>query len=247
MDKYGRPIKEPMDLVAQFDGLNMSQKRHLVNGFRNLFKFYQTQGYADKHYLDLLRSNLPKTSVGVDLYIPSEQEIVESVRRLAERDKGRRYFGLYNLLLDSGLRVIEAVRLFNSLISGGPKLERHGDFYITPLGYFRNTKLAYYGFFSDHTLDVIREAGKPLRYKKVMGTATKRFGIVSYKYLRKFAFDTMTSERLNIPESVADFIQGRTPKTVGARHYMRLRRKAIQFYPRYGKCVKSLRKGLFED
>jgi len=63
-----------------------------------------------------------------------------------------------------------------------------------------------------------------------MGTATKRFGIMSCKYLRKFAFDTMTSERLNIPESVADFVEGRTPKTVGVRHYMRLKRKAVQFY-----------------
>jgi intergrase/recombinase len=73
-----------------------------------------------------------------------------------------------------------------------------------------------------------------------MGTATKRFGIISYKYLWKFAFDTMTSEKLNIPESVADFIEGRTPKTVGARHYMSLKRKAIQFYPRHAECISLL-------
>ena len=34
--------------------------------------------------------------------------------------------------------------------------------------------------------------------------------------------DVMTSERLNIPESVADFIQGRVPKSIEAE----LRRKA---------------------
>jgi len=64
---------------------------------------------------------------------------------------------------------------------------------------------------------------------------------VAYKYLRKFAFDTMTNEKLNIPESVADFIEGRTPKSVGARHYMKLKRKAIQFYPRYAEYLKELR------
>jgi intergrase/recombinase len=112
---------------------------------------------------------------------------------------------------------------------------------IAPLGYFRGTKLAYYGFITNYTLTIIREAKKPLSYKKVGGTATKRFGIISYKYLRKFVFDTMTNEQLNIPESVADFIEGRTPKSVGARHYMQLKRKAIQFYPRYAEYIKSVR------
>lgn len=51
----------------------------------------------------------------------------------------------------------------------------------------------------------------------------------------------MTSEELNIPESVTDFIQGRTPKAIGAKHYMKLKRKAIQFYPRYAEYVTKLR------
>jgi intergrase/recombinase len=45
-----------------------------------------------------------------------------------------------------------------------------------------------------------------------------KFGFVAPKYLRKFAFDTMISEEFSIPESVADFIEGRTPKKIGARH-----------------------------
>jgi intergrase/recombinase len=52
----------------------------------------------------------------------------------------------------------------------------------------------------------------------------------------------MTSEELNIPESVADFIEGRTAKSVGARHYMQLKRKAIEFYPRYARYVTELRR-----
>jgi intergrase/recombinase len=52
----------------------------------------------------------------------------------------------------------------------------------------------------------------------------------------------MTSERLNIPESVADFIQGRVPKSIGAKHYMQLKRKADQYYPRYAEYVTELRR-----
>ena len=75
---------------------------------------------------------------------------------------------------------------------------------------------------------------------------SKRFKIVSYKYLRKFAFDTMTSKQLNIPESVADFIEGRTPKSVGTRHYVLLKRKAIQFYLRYSEYMTHLRAEVFD-
>jgi len=70
----------------------------------------------------------------------------------------------------------------------------------------------------------------------------KRTGkrIVRLKYLRKFAFDRMIS--LEVPESVADFIQGRTPKSIGAKHYIKLKRKAIHFYPRYVGYVDGLRR-----
>ncbi|MFB0514749.1 MAG: hypothetical protein ACETVQ_04145, partial [Candidatus Bathyarchaeia archaeon] len=84
-----------MDVVAMFSGLNGSEKRHLVNGLRNLFNFYEAQGYAEKRWLDLLRSNLPKTSIGVDLRVPSENEIVESLKHVAEKDAGKRFLGLY--------------------------------------------------------------------------------------------------------------------------------------------------------
>jgi len=42
--------------------------------------------------------------------------------------------------------------------------------------------------------------------------------------LRKFAFDKTVE--LGVPESIADFMQGRTPKTIGAKHYLILLRQA---------------------
>jgi len=54
---------------------------------------------------------LPKTFVGVDLKIPNREDIVFSLKML----KDSKYFGLYNLLLDSGLRLTEGCRLYNKL------------------------------------------------------------------------------------------------------------------------------------
>jgi len=224
-----------------FNGLNMSQKRHLTNGMRNLFNFYQAQGLASKQFLDLLRENFPKTSIGVDLNVPSESDISNALVNLEKRDKSGIVFALYNLLIDSGLRLVEGVRFFNALVEDSSRLENLDGFSIQALGYFRNTKLAYFGFITPYTLNLVNECKKPLNYSKVMGSATKRFEVISYKYLRKFVFDVMTSEQLNIPESVADFIEGRTSKSVGARHYMNLKRKAVQFYPRYRDLLLNLR------
>jgi intergrase/recombinase len=58
----------------------------------------------------------------------------------------------------------------------------------------------------------------------------------------KFAFDKMKSEKFGIPESVADFIQGRIPKMVGASHYSRLLRQADGYYNRYAEYIRRLRR-----
>jgi intergrase/recombinase len=49
------------------------------------------------------------------------------------------------------------------------------------------------------------------------------------KYLRKYAFNKMIE--LDVPESVADFVEGRVPVSVGAKHYMALARQSAKFYP----------------
>jgi intergrase/recombinase len=67
----------------------------------------------------------------------------------------------------------------------------------------------------------------------------RKMGYILPKYLRKFAFDKMVE--LEVPESVADFIEGRVPKRIGAKHYMVLRRQADKFYGKYDEYLKTLR------
>ncbi|HEX68881.1 MAG TPA: hypothetical protein ENG10_01120 [Candidatus Bathyarchaeota archaeon] len=236
LDKYVTVINGPMDILRIFSGLTKGQQHNLSRGLRNLFNFLEMQGF-NKNYLDILRKNIPKDEVGFDLRIPSELEIISALKTMS---KGLfKYKVLYDLVLDSGLRLIEACRLINNF----SQLEIHAfqGFYVAPLGFFRKTKLAYFAFFTEYTFNQI----KKLREKVDWGAAThyvQKKRVPAFKYLRKFANDQMTSEQLNIPEAVADFIQGRTPKSIGARHYMKLKRKAIQFYPRYAAYITKLRR-----
>jgi len=45
---------------------------------------------------------------------------------------------------------------------------------------------------------------------------------------------------LEIPESVADFIQGRVPQRIGAEHYMALARQTNRFSGKYAEYLRDL-------
>jgi intergrase/recombinase len=181
-----------------------------------------------------LRSAIPKVRCGVDLKIPSESEIIASLGRLD--DSPQKYWALYNLLLDSGLRLVEAVTLINEFKDA----TKVNGFYRCSLANFRGTKTAYFGHFSEATFNTIRNVDEEISYD-----ASSRYfykvECVRPKYLRKFCFDKMIE--LEVPESIADFIQGRVARRVGAKHYMALARQASKFYPRYQEYVEKLRRG----
>ena len=152
-----------------------------------------------------------------------------------------RYRLLYWLILETGgLRLVEAVRLYNEVEA--LEAEDLPDGYVKILlGYFRGTKRAYYAYLSRETYGRLLEApGKPLNYETVPGYLNKRSkAIVDFKYLRKYAYDKLLE--LGVPESVADFIQGRVPRRIGAKHYLDLRKRADQYYPRYGRYMEKLK------
>jgi intergrase/recombinase len=103
---------------------------------------------------------------------------------------------------------------------------------------FRGEKQAYYGHFTKHTLSLINQ----VKEKLTPIAASRYYRKMRYvlpKYLRKYAFDKMIE--LEVPESVADFIEGRVPKRIGAKHYLALARQSSKFYPRYAAYVDKLR------
>jgi len=238
LDRFVKqPISTPMDVMRIFSPLTAGQRHHLNRAMRAWFKCLEINNPNNqfKEFLDGLRKAIPKDEVGIDIKIPDEEQIISDLKRI--RNDPLPYQAAYNLLLDSGLRLVEVAKLLNNF----PETERLGSFYRCPVGLFRGSKQAYYCYLTEYTFQLIQK----LTEKADRASIQKWHQNHNYtraKYLRKFANDTMTSERLNIPESVADFIQGRVPKTIGARHYMQLRRKADQYYPRYAEYVTELRR-----
>jgi intergrase/recombinase len=240
LDRFVRePIRAPMDVMRVFSPLTVGQRHHLNRAMRAWFKCLEINNpdRGFKEFLDTLRKAIPKDEVGVDVKVPDEQQIIADLQRITS--KSLRGQAVYNLLLDSGLRLVEVVRLLNDF----PEAEKVEGFYRCPVGFFRSSKQAYYCYLTEYTYQQIKNLKEPRRLSRdYIVFWFRKHNFTRPKYLRKFVNDMMTSERLNIPESVADFIQGRVPKTIGAKHYMQLKRKADQYYPRYAEYVTELRR-----
>ena len=232
LEKYQFEINDPKDIICLFSKIKTA-KRHVIFSVRVLLNYFETLGY-DKKHLDKLRNAIPCIKSGIDLRIPSEQQILKSLDKLESAPK--KYVAVYNLLLDSGLRLVESVTLINEF----KEAAEINCFFRCILGKFRGTKSAYYGHFSKGTFEQIQEVKEKIKTLNASHYFTK-MGYVPSKYLRKFSFDKMIE--LEVPESIADFIQGRVPRRIGARHYMALARQASKFYPRYLDYVKNLRRG----
>jgi intergrase/recombinase len=231
LDRYATIISEPSDIIRMFSKLESGQ-RHLWLGLRVLFNYLEALSW-DADFLNALRKALPKFYCGIDLKVPEESGILQSLTKLSKAPK--RYAVLYNLLLDSGLRLIEGIKINN----GFKEFERINGFCRIALGEFRGSKQAYYAYFAEATYDNLPALNGEIMKPRTASHYFRKYGFISPKYLRKFAFDKMIS--LDIPESVADFIEGRVPKRIGAKHYMVLRRQADNFYSRYAEYLAQLR------
>ena len=67
----------------------------------------------------------------------------------------------------------------------------------------------------------------------------KGMEIEPVKYVRDFAYNAML--QVGIPESLADYLNGRGPQTVGAKHYLEKKRQIITHWPKYMAYLEKLR------
>jgi len=235
LDRYVKAsIESPMDVIRLFNGLSVGQAHHLNRALRAFFNFLEILGF-DKDWLDSLRKAIPKDQIGIDIKVPEEQSITENLSRISKI--ALKYQALWHLCLDSGLRLIEAIHLIRGFKS--ENLQQVNGFCRYKVGEFRGSKQAYFGYFTEYTLRLIQSVNSEKFDRPDASHYYCKYGFTSPKYLRKFAFDKMIE--LDISESVADFIEGRVPTRIGAKHYMALARQADQKYGRYADHVTQLR------
>ncbi|MEM1582081.1 MAG: integrase [Candidatus Bathyarchaeia archaeon] len=228
-----RPIRGPEDIMMVFNGLSGGQIHQLDRALRAFLNFCLLKGYPED-WIRLLKKAFPKEPPLIDLKVPEESEVLEGLGRT--RFIPLKYKTLWVLCLESGLRVVEAASLINNF--SPERIVELNGFYRYQIGAFRGSKQAYFAYFADESLDLIK-ANKERIIEANASHYYAKYDILAPKYLRKFAFDRLVS--LGVPESIADFIEGRAPRRIGARHYMSLVKQADSYYGRYAEYLRALR------
>ena len=221
------PIASPRDLVRLFSKYRSKPLKEAVSQLLTYCE--KVLSYPYEHVASLRRV-LPSIRSGRDLTVVSEDQVKNALRKL--QGDGR---DIFIVLLASGLRVTEALKLIEDYdpskltwLSEG--CARH------PLMWLRRSKEAYYAYLSPSALKALEK----LKGSKYNPSTVRGFyeNVLSPKYLRKYAYNKMME--LGMPESAADFVEGRAAHTVGGQSYMWRLQQADRHYPLYARHVEAL-------
>ena len=237
LDKYMRPIRTPQDVIEMFKACKRG-RQHLDRALRNLLNLYERVLGFPKAFLDSLRAAIPKVQIGVDLKVPTDAEIEETFKKL--RYAPPKYKALW-LLVACGVRSEHAIELLNNWDE--KKLQVAEGFCRYTLGLIRSSKACFFAYFPNELLPIIEELKASPRShlsRRRVWQYANNHGLVRTKYVRKWSYTKMIA--LGIPESVADFIHGRGPRSVGAQHYLEKARVAERYVPKFMKYLRAILK-----
>ena len=211
-----------------------NRKDKLIKGLRNFFNYleheeiYELNGYSLDQWrrrLKLLKSNVR------EVYI-SDEELVEAYERI----KGNKQLRLcFKLLVFSGLRLKhlwEAMKGFDrSKLIIKDNIARYPVSYVS-----KSTKKSYWLYMPSSIIDEL----KPFKFNYWYYQKGIKLNKVDANTIRKWHLNKLIE--LGVPESIADFIQGRASVTVGSTYYLNKTKQADQWYNRiFDKLIKLLK------
>ena len=154
-----------------------------------------------------------------DTYVPTDTEIQQTLSKLSPNNQL-----VYLVYVVSGIRKVEGSYLLANL----DKLmvqEKDGFVKIT-MNYLRHNKNSYFCYLPISVYKQVK-TNKQLSVGS-LESELKRKKLIAIKYCRKWFF-TKAIE-LGIPESIADYLEGRVSNGVGNNHYLSKQMLADKYY-----------------
>ena len=180
-------------------------------------KYYKWKGDIEKW------KAIKTKKSGVDLKVPS----VDQVKEWLTKVKGTKIELLFKLLLESGIRLTEAIKVLSEYSPENDVCEN--GICIYTLNWSRGSKRVFYVF---HISKLERQNITYNYAKKIMHELD-----IAPKYIRKFVATQMLS--LGIPSEVVDFLEGRTPGNILTKHYLDLLTLAKKEYKKYAEWISN--------
>ncbi len=216
-----KPIASPSDVTNIIKSIDQrGVRRWFINAFRNLLKFLEYEKEWDETIINKYRKVAKTEKAGVREVFITTEELLEAFNNILPK-----YHILFKLIVYSGLRLDQACDMLATyepeklVIKDDLGLARYPVASISK-GY----KRAYWAYMP---IKFVSELER--RFIKY-GTAKKAiyYKRVSALTIRKWHLNFMIEN--GVPESVADFIQGRASVTVGSTHYLHKTKQADKFY-----------------
>ena len=154
------------------------------------------------------RKALPSRKTNPDGYVPTDNDIKRAYQGIEnERDRL-----LFQVLAFSGIRITELVKMLKEFDPS--KLIIDDNISKYSLNYNRGNKRSQYVYMPT---ELAMKLHRFYIHKDTVSSNLRKHGIAP-KYLRKWFYNFLIIN--NVPESVADFIEGRAPESVGSLHYL---------------------------
>ena len=233
-----KPITSPKDVLDMFSRCERG-KHHLAAAFRNLLKVHRIYYGLPKQVYEELKEAIPRTKTGVDKYVPSEEEIIETLRKVGKMPV--EFQVVYNVVLESPSRPTHVIEVLKNWDEKRLRKAKTGDFYIYDVGMVKRTKVCFRLHITPETVKLIREAvRRGFNVNKDGFRAAYRRGLTQLKYVRKFAMNAMHTAGLTL--DVIRLLAGEKPRTVLEQHYIQVERMAELQYPKYLAYLAQLRR-----
>jgi len=219
LDRFANQIiKDSEDLVEIIK--RSTSRKNMILALRNLINYCENKGIISYEFANKLKRELKCVRSRTDGYVPSDEEVMKAYQKFDDED----YKVVFKVLMFSGLRVMEAVKFLNEFDE--KRLMVDGKVAKYPLFFDREQKKSYFVYLP-------KEFALKLRRMDITEQGVKKYfqrrGLPA-KYLRKWNYNFLILN--GVPESVADFIQGRASITVGSMHYLAKVRQADEWYSR---------------
>ncbi len=219
LNEYEKILKK-YNTVHDLLKINDSPKNHRL-AFRSLAKFLHEENIIDDDIYTKIKKLIKLKKTKIDPRIYSDDEI-KQILSLAPNRKHQLYL---RLVVESGLRRSHAVEAFNRIVK--KKYTIHGDIAEVQLNINNKTKRAFICLCSAELAEEIAKLGEKMTYN-VSGNLAKRKRVL-YNAIRKWWYTTARENGMD--PDVADFIQGRSPSSIGVKHYLDVMRLSKKQYP----------------
>jgi len=187
---------------------------------RLLLHYLEDEELISDNQIALVKKKLKGIKEGVDNHVPTDSEIQDTLSKLSVANRL-----VYLMYLVSGLRKVEGDYLVKNVSS--LKCQQLDGFTKVTMNYLRHNKNSYFCY-----LPLSVYSKLTINYKKLsissLENEIRRRKLIPIKYCRKW-FYTKCIE-LGVPESIADYYQGRTANSVGSNHYLSRQMLADKFY-----------------